>query len=162
VLQKGQELQVKVLSIEEGGRRIGLGVKQLGPDPWQEAAERLSEGAVVTGKVVRLMDFGAFVELFPGVEGLVHVSQLKPDRVRRPNEAVSVGDEVGVRVLSVDPVAKRISLSRMDERGAVIGSEDSVEGAEIDRVLRESPQRALGTNLGSLFRKALEGGGEPG
>jgi small subunit ribosomal protein S1 len=159
VLHKGQELQVKVLSIEEGGRRIGLGLKQLEPDPWQEAAARLSEGEVLTGKVVRLMDFGAFVELFPGVEGLVHVSQLKPDRVRRPSEAVTVGDEVGVRVLSVDPRAKRIALSRLDERGAVIGSEDSVEGAEIDRVLRESPQRALGTNLGNLFRKALDEGG---
>jgi len=161
-LHKGQEIQVKVLSIEEGGRRIGLGLKQLGPDPWQEAAARLAEGQVLSGKVVRLMDFGAFVELFPGVEGLVHVSQLKPDRVRRPSEAVAVGDEVGVRVLSLDAGARRISLSRLDERGALIGSDDSVEGAEIDRVLRESPGRPLGTNLGSLFRKALDQRGSEG
>ena len=156
-LHKGQEVQVKVLSIEEGGRRIGLGMKQLGPDPWQEAATRLSEGQLVSGKVVRLADFGAFVELFPGVEGLLHVSQLKSsERVRRASEVVSLGEMISVRVLSVDPAARRISLSRLDERGAVLGSEDSAEGAEIDRVLQQSPPKALGTNLGNLFKRALD------
>lgn len=160
VLHKGQEVQVKVLSIEEGGRRIGLGMKQLGPDPWQEAATRLSEGQILRGKVMRLADFGAFVELFPGVEGLVHVSQLKSDRVRKASEVVSMGEELSVRVISVDAGARRIALSRLDERGAVIGSEDSAEGAEIDRVLQQAQPRALGTNLGNLFKRALDGRGQ--
>jgi small subunit ribosomal protein S1 len=157
VLAPGQELQVKVLSIEEGGRRIGLGRKQLEPDPWQATAARLSPDQVLTGRVVRLMEFGAFVEVAPGVEGLVHVSQLRADRVRNPREVVSVGQEIAVRVISLDPQTKRIALSRLDERGALIGSADSVETAEIDRVLNENPARPLGTNLGNLFKKALGG-----
>ena len=157
VVQPGVELQVKILSIAEGGRRIGLGRKQLEADPWQEQAARLSTGSVVPAKVTRLMDFGAFCELSPGVEGLLHVSQLKGDRVRHPREVLSVGEELTVRVLSLDPGTKRISLSRLDERGAVLGSADSVESSEIDRVLRESSSGPRGTNLGNLFKRALGG-----
>ncbi len=155
VLQKGQDLRLQVLSIEEGGRRIGLGLKQLQPDPWKEAAESLLEGALLTGRVVRLAEFGAFVELYPGVEGLVHVSQLAPQRVRKSSEAVALGAEVTVRVLSVDTAARRVALSRLDPRGALIGSEDSAESSEVDRVLRQQ-EGGIATNLGSLFRKALD------
>lgn len=159
VVHPGQELQVKILSIAEGGRRIGLGRKQLEADPWQETAARLSPGSVLQAKVVRLMDFGAFCELSPGVEGLLHISQLKAgsDRLRHPREVLSAGQELTVRVISVEPATKRIALSRLDERGAVLGSNDSVESGEIDRVLRESSARPMGTNLGNLFKKALGG-----
>ncbi|HVS18131.1 MAG TPA: S1 RNA-binding domain-containing protein, partial [Planctomycetota bacterium] len=155
VVQQGQELQVKVLSIAEGGRRIGLGRKQLEADPWQETAARLAPGSVVPAKVTRLMDFGAFCELAPGVEGLLHISQLKSgtDRLRHPREVLSAGQELTVRVVSVEPGAKRIALSRLDERGAVLGSADSVESSEIDRVLREADSGPRGTNLGNLFKK---------
>lgn len=160
VLKKDQEVRVRILSIEEGGRRIGLGMKQLEPDPWLETAGRLSEGEIVSGTVTKLMDFGAFVELAPGVEGLVHISQLVRDRVRKASEVVKVGEALSVRVLSVDMGAKRIALSRLDDRGAVIGSEDAVEGAEIDRVLDASNEAPLATNLGNLFKKAMGGDGK--
>jgi ribosomal protein S1 len=162
VLQPGQELQVKILSIAEGGRRIGLGRKQLEADPWQETAARLTPGTVLQSKVVRLMDFGAFCALAPGVEGLLHISQLKAgsDRLRHPREVLSTGQDITVRVISVEPATKRIALSRLDERGAVLGSADSVETGEIDRVLRESGTGPRGTNLGNLFKKALGGDGK--
>lgn len=162
VVQPGQELQVQILSIAEGGRRIGLGRKQLEADPWQETAARLAPNTVLPAKVTRLMEFGAFCQLAPGVEGLLHISQLRsgPDRVRHPREVLSAGQELTVRVLSVEPATKRIALSRLDERGAVLGSSDSVESGEIDRVLRESNARPMGTNLGNLFKKAL-GGDKP-
>ena len=152
----GQELQVKILEIKEGGKRIGLGLKQLEADPWAEVYETLREDQVVQGKVSRMMDFGAFVELLPGVDGLLHVSQMAKDRVRRPQDAVSVGQEVTVRIQSIDGAQRRISLSCLDERGAVIGSEEAVDG----QVLREALDKAGGapaqTNLGSLFKKAFE------
>lgn len=162
VVQPGQELQVKILTIAEGGRRIGLGRKQLEADPWQETAARLAPNTVLQAKVTRLMDFGAFCALAPGVEGLLHISQLKAgsDRLRHPREVLSAGQEVTVRVISVEPATKRIALSRLDERGAVLGSSDSVETGEIDRVLRESGAGPRGTNLGNLFKKALGGEGQ--
>jgi small subunit ribosomal protein S1 len=160
VVQPGQELQVQILSIAEGGRRIGLGRKQLEADPWQETAARLAPNTVLPAKVTRLMEFGAFCQLAPGVEGLLHISQLRsgPDRVRHPREVLSAGQELTVRVLSIEPASKRIALSRLDERGAVLGSADSVDSGEIDRVLRESGGGPRGTNLGNLFKKALDGG----
>lgn len=157
VLEKGQEVQVKVLDIKEGGKRIGLGIKQLEPDPWDGVEDRYHSDAVVTGKVTRLTDFGAFVELEPGLEGLLHVSKMGPERVRRPGDVVKMGEEVSIRVESIDSAGRRLSLSRLDPRGAVIGSEDSVASADIDDVLSRSDGEGLKTNLGSLFKKALDG-----
>ena len=157
VLSVGQPIEVAVLSIEEGGRRVGLGRKQLEPDPWDGLALRLGEDSLHVGRVTRVTDFGAFVELAPGVEGLLHVSQLGPERVRKVSERVKVGDEVSVRVLSIDPSARRLSLSRLDARGALLGSDEAVEAEVIDEVLeRSSRQTSLGTNLGDLFKKALD------
>jgi len=155
VVKKGDTVRVMVLDIKEGGKRIGLGMKQLEADPWDEVGSRVATGQTLTGKVIRLMDFGAFVELMPGVEGLLHVSQMSKERLRRPQDAVSVGQEVTVRVQNVDSKARRISLSRFDDRGALIGSEDSVETGLIDEMLQKNSGRGASTNLGSLFKKAL-------
>jgi small subunit ribosomal protein S1 len=152
----GDNVEVQILSIDEGGKRIGLGRKQLEPDPMDEHAARLVPDSVVAGKVVRVMDFGAFVEIAPGVEGLVHVSQLGKDRVRRASDAVKAGDELQVRILSVDRGQKRIALTRLDPRGALIGSEDSVDAAVIDAALKAAAPRPSGTNLGNLFKAALD------
>ena len=154
-LQLGQDVEAMILDIKEGGKRIGLGMKQLEPDPWDEVPHRLAEGSVVTGKVTRLMDFGAFVEVLPGIEGLLHISQLGPERVRKVSEVVKPGDEVSVRVQSVERSSERISLSRLDQRGAVIGSEESVEAGVIEEVLEKNKGGQLSTNLGALFKKAL-------
>jgi small subunit ribosomal protein S1 len=156
VLNVGQELQVKVLEIKDGGRRIGLGVKQLEPDPWDDVQEKYREDSVVTGKVTRITDFGAFIELEPGLEGLLHVSQLGRERVNNVGAVVSMGEEVSVRISAIEPGSKRISLSRLDARGAVIGSEDSVDSSVIDEVLAKPTQGSLGTSLGDLFKKAMD------
>jgi transcriptional accessory protein Tex/SPT6 len=102
------------------------------------------------------MEFGAFVELEPGLEGLVHVSQLAKERVRNPRDVVKPGQKLTVRVVSVEPARARIALSRMDPRGALIGSEDSVDTNVIDEAMRAAAPKPMGTNLGNLFKKALK------
>lgn len=158
VLSPGQEVQVMVMEIKEGGKRIGLSMKQLEPDPWEMASQRYTAEAVVRGKVVRLMEFGAFVELEPGIEGLLHVSQLGTgQRVRRVQDVVKVGEELDLRVISCDSKQKRISLSRTDSRGARLGSEDAAEAGAIDDLLRQGQNRPeVSTNLGKLFQAAFE------
>ncbi|MCR5296298.1 MAG: bifunctional 4-hydroxy-3-methylbut-2-enyl diphosphate reductase/30S ribosomal protein S1 [Clostridiales bacterium] len=111
VVKPNQEVDVKVLSLDPEKERIQLGYKQLQPHPWDNAAENYPEGAIVEGKVVRITDFGAFVELQPGLDGLVHISQCATTRVAKVEDAVKVGDVVNVKVLGVDPEKKRISLS---------------------------------------------------
>ncbi len=156
-LKIGDDVEVMVLEITEGGKRIGLGMKQLQPDPWDDIAYRLHEDAVINGTVRRIVEFGAFVEVAPGVEGLVHVSELDSGRVQRVRNHLSEGQEIAVRVLSIDAPARRLSLSRLDPRGAILGSEDAAAAGEIDAVLDEGRASGpIGTNLGSLFRRALE------
>ncbi len=113
-LQVGQQVKVKVLSIDEqkGQPRIGLSIKQAGEDPWNTAAEKLAVGQNYVGRVTKLEAFGAFVEIAPGLEGLVHVSEMAwTKRVHHPRDVVSVGDMVETRLLAVDPGTRRISLS---------------------------------------------------
>jgi len=115
VLRVGQEIKVKVLEIQnlgEGRReRISLSMKALTDDPWPESAQELQVGSEVTGTVTRLTDFGAFVELKPGVEGLVHISELANRRILHPRDVVQEGQELPVRILDVDLNRRRISLS---------------------------------------------------
>ena len=111
VVKPNQEVDVKVLSLDREKERIQLGYKQLQPHPWDNAVEKYPEGEIVDGKVVRITDFGAFVELEPGLDGLVHISQCATTRVAKVEDAVKVGEEVKVKVLGVDPEKKRISLS---------------------------------------------------
>jgi len=161
VLSPGQAVDVQILEIKDGGKRIGLGMKQLEPDPWHEAVHKYGIDSIVDGKVTRIQDFGVFVELEPGLEGLLHVSQLAKDRVRRPSDLVKPGDKLAVRIVSIEPSRSRIALSRLDPRGALIGSEDSVDSNVIDEAMKQAtPKKPLGTNLGSLFKKALKDDGK--
>jgi small subunit ribosomal protein S1 len=156
VVKKGQELEVLVLKIEEGGKRIGLGTKQLEADPWQSLGGKYQLDQVVPGKVVRLTEFGAFVEIEPGIDGLLHVSAMAKERVRKPQDVLKVGQEIAVRIAAIDAARQRLSLSRLDPRGALIGSEDSVDSGVIDEALaRSQSSTPQGTNLGSLFKKAM-------
>jgi len=112
VVSDGQQVTVQVLAVDWDKERISLSLKALGQDPWAAAAQRFGVGSRVVGRVVRLADFGAFVSLEPGVDGLVHISALGAGRrVGHPKEVVAVGDEVEVEVLAVDPGKRRISLS---------------------------------------------------
>lgn len=110
-VKPGQEIDVKVLSLDRERERIQLGYKQLTAQPWTNAAERYPVGAIVEGKVVRLTTFGAFVELEPGLDGLVHISQCDVKKIAKVEDAVQVDTTVRVKVLSVDTEQKRISLS---------------------------------------------------
>ncbi|MDR5729080.1 MAG: 30S ribosomal protein S1 [Terriglobia bacterium] len=111
VLSVGQQLQLKILKVDPESKRISLGLKQLGPEPWDSATERYQAGRRITGTVTRLMDFGAFVELEPGIEGLIHVSEMSwVKKVRKPSDILKPGDTVDAIVLSVSPGERRISL----------------------------------------------------
>ncbi len=111
VLAEGQAVKVKVISISDDKKKIGLSVKQTSSSPWDLAASKYFQGQTVSGKVTRTTDFGAFVELEPGVEGMVHISELDHKRVIRVSDVVSVGQTLELQVQSVDPVKHRISLS---------------------------------------------------
>jgi len=111
VLTVGQELDVKILKVDAGKKRVSLGLKQLSPDPWSTAAEKYKTGDRVKGAVARVTDFGAFVELEPGLDGLIHLSEMSwSKKVRKPGDVLKPGDTVDVVVLAVNPADKRISL----------------------------------------------------
>jgi small subunit ribosomal protein S1 len=156
VVAVGQEIEAEILTIQEGGKRIGLSMKSLEPDPWEGAAGRFGVDAIVEGTVTRIAEFGAFVELEPGLEGLLHVSQMAKDRVRRPGDHVKTGEKLAVRIVAVDSAQRRLSLSRLDPRGAVLGSEEAVDASVIDEALVQNRAQPARTNLGNLFKKALE------
>ncbi|MBP3409783.1 MAG: bifunctional 4-hydroxy-3-methylbut-2-enyl diphosphate reductase/30S ribosomal protein S1 [Clostridia bacterium] len=111
VVAVGQEIEVKILNVDPERERISLSYKQTQPRPWTVAGEKYPVGSVVEGKVVRITTFGAFVELEPGLDGLVHISQCALTRIAKVEDAVNVGDVVRVKVLDVNTEAKRISLS---------------------------------------------------
>jgi small subunit ribosomal protein S1 len=111
LVKVGDSIKVKVLKIDPVARKLTLGLKQLTPSPWEAAAEKYPRGTMARGRVSRLMDFGAFVELEPGIEGLIHISELFPTRVRRVADIVKLEQEVEVRILKVEPDARRIALS---------------------------------------------------
>src|SRR5246127_2623060 len=129
ILKKGQEIETQILNLDRENKRISLGLKQIQPDPWTTVAQRYPMGSRVTGKVVRLTDFGAFVELEAGGGGLLHISQMSNRPISRPDEVVNVGDELTLLVIRVDSNERRIGLSlkelahaiemtQVEERGA--------------------------------------------
>ena len=113
VLEKGQELQCKILSVDTDRRRIALGLKQLGDDPWStDIPARYQTGQVIKGKVTKITNFGVFVGLEDGLEGLLHISELSDDKIENPEELVKVGEEMEVKVLRVDTDERKIGLSK--------------------------------------------------
>ena len=159
-LKVGQAVEVVVLDVKEGGKRIGLGMKQLEPNPWDDLESRIRVDSVVKGKVMRLAPFGAFVEIEPGLEGLVHISQLSNARVRRAGDSLKVGDVYEFRVVKIEAEEQRLGLSRLDSKGHVIGGEAGQEEAEEKEVREyvkpEVQKERRGTNLGDLLRKVVK------
>ena len=156
VLRSGDEVNVKILELKDLGgdrERISLSLKALQPDPWDGAIERVREGEVISGRVVSIQQFGAFVEVSPGVEGLVHVSQLARSRVSRPADAVSVGQEVRARIRKIDRERKRISLSIRDvqeeEKKAV-----EVEEVEAFKVKEDTSENKSESVMADALRRA--------
>jgi small subunit ribosomal protein S1/4-hydroxy-3-methylbut-2-enyl diphosphate reductase len=111
VLQVGQELDVYVKNVDKENKRISLSVKDTTRDPWFDYAEKYEEGQIITGKIIKLTDFGAFMEIEPGFDGLIPMGELADHRIERADEAVHTGDEVTVKILRIDMKRKRISLS---------------------------------------------------
>lgn len=142
LVKVGQKVQVKVLKIDRQTSKINLGLKQLMPSPWDNVEQNYARGQTVSGKVTRLLDFGAFVELEPGVEGLIHISELSPKRVVRVKDIVQPGQEVEVRILKIEPEAQRISLSLRPGPAAPTAPEpDEEEGEDAPAVPK--PERAV-------------------
>jgi small subunit ribosomal protein S1 len=111
VLEIGQSVKVKVLDIDRERQRISLGLKQTLSDPWQQVIDAYQEGDVVQGRVTKVVTFGAFVEILPGVEGLVHISELAQHHVENPREIVAQGEVVHVKIIEMDADRRRLSLS---------------------------------------------------
>ncbi len=120
LLKKGQPVETQILNVDRDNKRISLGLKQIQPDPWESVTQRYPMGSRVTGKVVRLTDFGAFVELEPGVDGLLHISQMANRPIATPADLVNVGDELTLLVIRVDPNERRIGLSLKELAAAVM------------------------------------------
>ncbi len=116
VLKKGQIVDVKIIEADRESNRISLSMKALTPEPWSNIEEKYPEGSAVLGKVVRINDFGAFVELEPGVDGLVHISKISNERINNPADVLSIGEEVKAIILSVDAENKKIALSIRDAK----------------------------------------------
>jgi small subunit ribosomal protein S1 len=111
VLDIGQTVRVKVLDVDRDRQRISLGLKQTQTDPWQRVIDEYQQGDVVAGRITKVVTFGAFAEILPGVEGLIHISELADHHVENPREVVQQGQDVDVKIIEVDPDRRRLSLS---------------------------------------------------
>ena len=128
VVQKGQKVTCVVLSVDQERKRVALGLKQMANDPWEgDIPGRFQPGQKVTGKVTKLTNFGVFVELEPGLEGLLHISELSEDKIESPEEVVKVGDDIEVKVLRVDAEDRKIGLSKIDIDNPTVPDEISPE-----------------------------------
>jgi small subunit ribosomal protein S1 len=152
--KKGQEVEAVVLNIDRKNERFSLGIKQLTPDPWKDVVRRYRKGEVVAGKITNVTDFGAFVELEEGIEGLVHVSEISREKVEKPSDVLKVGDTISAVVLHIDPHDRRIGLS-------IRGLKEKTEKAEIEKYI--SNQGSTTPSLGELIQEEMEkrGGGLP-
>ncbi|WP_336634090.1 30S ribosomal protein S1 [Lysinibacillus fusiformis] len=147
VLSEGQGVTVKVLSVDPANERISLSIKETIPGPWSNIEERAAKGAILDGKVKRLTSFGAFVEVFPGVEGLVHISQIAHKHINTPHEALKEGQEVQVKVLDVNAEDGRLALS----------IKELLENPDAEEVIDyELPEENTGFSFGDVIGDQLK------
>ena len=153
VLKVGQDVKVKVLAVDPEKDRISLSIKQTLPQPWDNITEKVAEGDVLEGTVKRLTSFGAFVEVFPGVEGLVHISQISHKHIATPNEVLSSGEKVKVKVLNVNAEEHRLALSikALQEKPAEKKQEAPVEEEKV-----EIPEEDTGFTMADLVGNELK------
>ncbi len=150
VVQEGDEIEVYIISVDKERKRISLSLKQVQGNPWDKVDENYTVGEIVTGKVMRTVSFGAFVQLEPGVEGLVHISRMADYHVVKPEDVVTAGDEIRVKILDINKQDQRISLSIKDAQEA----EDkgiNEGGSEISH----TSNSGVGVNLGEVFGDLL-------
>ena len=168
ILKEDEEVEVVVRDIDAGEQRISLSIKHISPDPWQEATGKYKRGTTVQGQVVNLTDFGAFVKLEEGVEGLIHISELADYRVNNPAEVVSIGDQLDLKVIEITPEKHRIGLSlrrakaeegRTERTGAKERTTErryqAVRRRSRPRPVEKAPAADEPTSFGSLLQKTL-------
>jgi small subunit ribosomal protein S1 len=146
VVQEGQKVKVKVLNVDRDNERISLSIKETQPGPWSDIADKAPKGSTVTGTVKRLVSYGAFVEVFPGVEGLVHISQIAHKHIGTPHEVLKEGQEVQVKVLDANEQEQRLSLSIKD-----LLEKDVEENFDY-----ELPEESKGFQLGEMIGDKLK------
>jgi small subunit ribosomal protein S1 len=158
VVNKGDKVTCIVLNVDQERKRIALGLKQMNNDPWEgDIPSRYKPGETKKGKVTKLTNFGVFVELEPGLEGLLHISELADHKVESPEDVVKVGDEIEVKILRVDGAERKLALSRKR-----VGQDEVQETpAEVEKQGKRPAARELrgGTGPGSGQRFVLPGGG---
>ena len=154
VLKVGQDVKVKVLAVDPEKDRISLSIKQTLPQPWDNITEKVAEGDVLEGTVKRLTSFGAFVEVFPGVEGLVHISQISHKNIATPNEVLSSGEKVKVKVLNVNAEEHRLALSikALQEKPAA----EKKQEAPVEEEKVEIPEEDTGFTMADLVGDELK------
>jgi small subunit ribosomal protein S1 len=146
VVQEGQKVKVKVLNVDRDNERISLSIKETQPGPWYDVAQKAPKGTTLTGTVKRLVSYGAFVEVFPGVEGLVHISQIAHKHIGTPHEVLKEGQEVQVKVLDANEQEQRLSLSIKD-----LLEKDADENFDY-----ELPEESKGFQLGEMIGDKLK------
>jgi len=149
VLSEGQEIKVEVLSVDEENERISLSYKNTLPGPWEGVEERIKEGDIVEGTVKRIVDFGAFVEIEAGVEGLVHISQIANRHIGTPDEVLDIDQKIEAKVLSVSEEEERISLSIKE-----VASDDEPEEEVIETY--EPEEESSGFSIGDMIGDDLD------
>jgi 4-hydroxy-3-methylbut-2-enyl diphosphate reductase len=150
-VQEGDEVEVYVISVDRDNKRISLSLKQAQANPWKTVDERYQIGQIVKGTIVRMVSFGAFVEIEPGVEGLVHISRLADFRVAKPEDVISAEQEVDVKVLEINKQDQRISLSIKDAmRGEVVPKRPDREARNVREAVAGDDQE-LSQNLGAMI-----------
>lgn len=147
VVEEGQKIKVKVLSVDRDTERISLSYKETQPGPWEGIEDKVQSGDTVNGTVKRLVNFGAFVEVFPGVEGLVHISQISHQHIGTPGEVLQVGQQIEAKVLDVNPHEKRMSLSIKELEG---------DQAQQDLEQYEQDDEHTGFQLGDMIGDKLD------
>lgn len=166
VLTAGQDVKVKVLSVDPEKERISLSIKQTLPGPWDDIEEKAAVDTVLDGTVKRLTSFGAFVEVFPGVEGLVHISQISHKHIATPADVLKPGQEVKVKVINVDPAQQRLGLSIKALEEKPEGEENNNRGNRGSRRPRrnnyaaDAPEEESGFTLGDLIGDELKNAGK--
>ncbi|MCT2345308.1 30S ribosomal protein S1 [Bacillales bacterium AN1005] len=146
VVQEGQEVNVKILSVDRNNDRISLSIKDTLPGPWANIADKAEKGSVLEGTVKRIVSYGAFVEVFPGVEGLVHISQIAHKHIGTPHEVLKEGQTVQVKVLDVNEEEQRLSLN----------IKDLTEKEQEEDEVYELPEESKGFQLGDMIGEQLK------
>lgn len=149
VLSKGQTVQVKVLSVDRDSERISLSIKETLSGPWDQIQDSVAVGAIIEGTVKRLVSFGAFVEVLPGVEGLVHISQISDRHIGTPQEVLTVGETVKVKVLDVSEAERRVSLSIRE-------ANEDIERKETRSYEKSANDESSGFSLGDMIGDQLK------